>query len=256
MRIFTASARRCAGVPAGGSAAVTMTKEDGQSVMRQVFFETSLGSGSGSDDSAYAMGEKKDGAFVVTLALCKTGPQLEAAAAALHLAVTHGTGKVIIDVRGNPGGNSDACEQLLNAMGMQPGEYGGVVRFSGPASQQDGYLRRSGFWSHARKNSAVRNDKIRLYVLTDAGTYSSATMLGVWVQDGRLGKVVGSPSANAPSSYGDILMFQLKNSKIYGSVSHKQWLRPDASQNQTELVPDVQVPEGQDALDVALHKLP
>ena len=70
---------------------------------------------------------------------------------------------------------------------------------------------------------AEKNDDLSLHVLTNENTFSSAQMLAVWVSDGDLGTLVGRPSANSPSSYGDVVRFQLKNSKILGQVSHKKW---------------------------------
>ena len=55
--------------------------------------------------------------------------------------------------------------------------------------------------------------------------------LGVLVSDGNLGTLVGRSSRNSPSSYGDILYYQLENSKITGIVSHKKWTRPDVSKD-------------------------
>ena len=53
---------------------------------------------------------------------------------------------------------------------------------------------------------AKANEDVQLIVLSDHITFSSATMLCVWVRDGKLGKIVGEPSTNKPNSYGDILM--------------------------------------------------
>ena len=77
----------------------------------------------------------------------------------------------------------------------------------------------------------------------------------VWVQDGKLGRVVGYPSANAPTSYGDILNYTLPRTGVEVVMSHKQFQRPDADANQTTLTPDVLVPYGEDALPAALALL-
>jgi C-terminal processing protease CtpA/Prc len=41
-----------------------------------------------------------------------------------------GVTKVIIDVRNNPGGDSSACTQLLEAQGMKAPNYGTYIRYS------------------------------------------------------------------------------------------------------------------------------
>lgn len=205
------------------------------------------------DDAPSVEGKRQGGAFVITLRSCDTGAELNKTVASLKRAVSGGVKKVVVDVRDNPGGNSDACLQILNALDMTPGVYGRVIRFSKPASEQNGYLRKSGKMVSEPVDSAKRNPNIKLTVLTNENTFSSAAMLAVWVRDGRLGKIVGQPSSNKPSSYGDIIHFQLNNSRLCGIVSHKQFTRPDITQtDQTELTPDIVVPPDGDALKAAL----
>jgi len=63
------------------------------------------------------------------------------------------------------------------------------------------------------------------------------------VQDDHLGKIVGEPTGNAPSSYGDILSFTLPNSGLAYTVSFKRWVRPDPARDPAAcLEPDVAVP--------------
>lgn len=92
-------------------------------------------------------------------------------------------------------------------------------------------------------------------VLTNTISYSSATMFGVWIQDGDFGNIIGEPSRNAPSAFGnstgDIF---LPESQIHFSVSTNRWLRPDIEANQGLLVPDIWV-DSEDALDVAIDFL-
>ena len=138
-------------------------------------------------------------------------------------------------------------------MGMRVPSYGAVRRNSPLAAKQRGYGRKDGFVEHSRSLDGVkRNPNISLIVLVNDGTFSSATMLAVWVQDGKLGRVVGYPSANAPTSFGDILTYTLPRTGVEVVMSHKQFQRPDANADQTTLTPDVLVPYGEDALPVAL----
>ena len=81
-------------------------------------------------------------------------------------------------------------------------------------------------------------------------------MLSVWVSDGNLGTIVGRPSSNKPSSYGDIIYFQLGNSKLKGSVSHKKWIRPDITKDKESILnPDIYVDYGEDSLEKVLEKI-
>lgn len=237
-----------------GSVPVAVRQNGALHTIDVPFGPISLLSGAESGNSSVASGKTENGAFVFTLRSCTFDSTYTQTLNALKKAVAGGTDKVVVDVRGNGGGNSNVCKGILEALGMEPGGYGVLIRYSKPAQKQNGYPYSSGFYRNAPVNTAKPNPHIQLRVLTDAGTFSAATMLAVWVQDGRLGKVVGQPSANMPSSYGDIIDFTLNNSGLQGSVSHKQWLRPDSSKNaERELTPDIQTPDGADALQAALR---
>ncbi len=187
---------------------------------------------------------------------CDTGKTLNAVCRQLKIALRAGVSRVIIDARDNPGGNSNACEKILNTMGMRVPSYGVVRRNSPLAAKQRGYGKKDGVFEHSRSlDGAKQNPNVSLIVLVNDGTFSSATMLAVWVQDGKLGRVVGYPSANAPTSFGDILNYTLPRTGVEAIMSHKQFQRPDADANQTTLTPDVLVPYGEDALTTALALL-
>ena len=57
---------------------------------------------------------------------------------------------------------------------------------------------------------------------------------------------------NMPSSYGDILYFQMPNSLLIFTVSYKYFIRPDATKSNLPLLPDVQVP-AHETLEEALR---
>lgn len=144
--------------------------------------------------------------------------------------------KVIVDVRGNGGGNSVANDKLLETMGMTA-SFGGVYeRFSQYTAQM--YKEAFGVnkptsghqkWKNGIKNQ--QNPDINLVVLTDRYTFSSAMDFATCVSDAHLGILVGEPSSNSPSSYGDNYYFSLKNSGLSGSISHKYFMRNDTSKN-------------------------
>jgi len=161
---------------------------------------------------------------------------------------------VIIDVRDNPGGNSSACSKLLDTINITPGSFGATIRFSKLAQETYGYAKSKGYVTYDRSNEVVKNNDINLYVLTNENTFSSAQWLATWVQDGKLGTIVGQGSSNMPSSFGDVLSFQLNNSKIECQVSYKKWLRPDASKDgERTLEPDVRVEYNKDVLERILE---
>ena len=95
---------------------------------------------------------------------------------------------VIIDVRDNRGGFG-GMHKIVKAMGMNP-KLRRYIRYSDLASKQRN-VRSEGFMQYdPDKTKAKRNENIQLVVLTNEITYSSATMMAVFVQDGYLGTVI------------------------------------------------------------------
>ena len=199
---------------------------------------------------------EKGDVVVVDFNLCQDDEVFQKACKDLEERIKKGFKKVIIDIRGNPGGNSNTCDKLLEILGMRPPEYSVYVRYSQKAKLQNGYKKGSGNYHYrGSAKKAKQNPDIQLCVLTDCHTFSSATMLAVYVRDGKLGKIIGEPSANNPCSYGDIIYYSLPNSKISGTISHKQFIRPDDSlKKERMLVPDEQI-KPEYALDRALYIL-
>ena len=189
--------------------------------------------------------------FQINFAECVDDENLQSIADALEDALQQGCRKVIIDARGNGGGNSNACERLLKAMDMTAPEYDIVLRYSPEAKEQVGYLRSSGTYRRKGSDKSQTNEAVRLAVLCDRYTFSSANMLCVWVRDGGLGVIIGEPSTNSPSHYGDILYLSLPNSHIFATVSHKHFVRPDENNTETMLIPDIQT-SSEEAYEKAL----
>lgn len=220
--------------------AVVVTFSNG--VEAEYTFQPQSASSSGAaEDSGPVNQWYMDGdVFVVDFNQCNDDDELKAIASELKAAVNGDCTKVIIDVRGNPGGSSNACTRLLSAMGMGAPQYDMLVRFSPLAQQGRGYLRQSGVYRFNGSNGAVkRNENVRLAVLCDRVTFSSATMMCVYVRDGGHGVLIGEPSSNMPSAYGDILYFSLENSHVKACISHKQFIRPDEANTERMLAPDI-----------------
>ena len=81
----------------------------------------------------------------------------------------------------------------------------------------------------------------KLYVLTDIQTYSSAMDFAMLITDNHLGTIIGEASGNMPDGYGDVLNFELPNSKLAMGVSHKRWWRVDTSKSGQPIMPDYEV---------------
>ena len=208
-------------------------------------------------DSVGQISSKKLGdVYYVDMNVCLDNAKLDKEISKLKEAIDSGFYKIIIDVRDNSGGNSEACRKLLNAMGMEIPQVGEYVRYS-PLAQKanDAYPLTGNATIEADFSAAKPNSKIQLVVLMNAHTVSSGLLMSVYVQDGQLGTIVGQPSINAPSHYGDILMYKLPKSKLKVSISHKYFTRPNPQANQNMLIPDFEPEVGIDSLDFAIEYL-
>ncbi|MEL7624109.1 hypothetical protein HZF24_03040 [Sedimentibacter hydroxybenzoicus DSM 7310] len=142
---------------------------------------------------------------------------------------------VIVDLRGNPGGNSMVANEFVRYLPVDSYLIGtSEVRF-GPI-----------LWKNKPQNR--KNQQLTpvfsgdVYALTGTDTFSSAMDFATLISDNKLGTVVGEVPGNMPSSYGDILYFQTPNARLVFTVSYKYFIRPDASKSDSPLVPDVVVP--------------
>ncbi|MFA6730461.1 MAG: S41 family peptidase [Eubacteriales bacterium] len=188
-------------------------------------------------------------AFCMDKTVYKVGDEIKSA-------VQNGVNKFIIDVRDNNGGNSNVGHYLLYMMGMNIPRFGVYIRNSDLSRLQKNSKSKDEFTViDPDITTAVPNENINLLVLVNTKSFSAAKMLGVWVQDGNLGKIVGQISRNKPNSYGDPIVLKLPFSNFGFSVSHKQFRRPDTRNNPDCLVPDIEVPFGEDILSPALQYL-
>lgn len=148
---------------------------------------------------------------------------------------------VIVDLRGNSGGNSLVGYEFISYLpvesyltGSSQVRLGPILINNKPQSQKNS----------PQKEPVFKGD---VYVLTGADTFSAAMDFAVLISDNGLGTIVGESPGNMPSSYGDILRFQTPNAGLIFSVSYKYFERPDSSKSHLPLLPDVVVP-AEDAL--------
>lgn len=161
---------------------------------------------------------------------------------------------IIIDVRDNPGGNSYANEIIFQSLKIKPGYFGGTERYSKEVSSFIKSKPQTGSDSFERSNDVVKNENIELYVLMNENSFSSAQWLATIVSDGELGTLVGKPSRNTPSSYGNAIPFKLDNTNIQGQMSFTKWLRPDENKDDVKVLePHIKIEDGEDALEKTLE---
>ncbi|MEF2965157.1 S41 family peptidase [Paenibacillus sp. M1] len=157
--------------------------------------------------------------------------------------------RVAVDLRNNTGGDSRVIDEFLRYMnGLNKyNSYTGLVRYSKQATEQRGEEQDSGYIAYDPYQVHVTNPGTpsfsgQLYVLTSPKTFSSGNWFAVVIQDNQLGTVIGEPTGNQPSSYGDILRFSLPHSGFQFTVSYKQFKRPNSELDaETALMPDILV---------------
>ncbi len=155
---------------------------------------------------------------------------------------------IIIDLRYNGGGNSRVVNAFIEYLNIDSyKDYTTDIRF--------GNFLIKGKPSTLENNKRSKTYDGNIYVLTSSRTFSSANMFGTYLSDNKLATIVGETSGNMPSSYGDVLSFQLPNSKLCLGMSYKRFHRPDSTRDQEPLTPDIEV-EADKALDTVLDILP
>ena len=173
--------------------------------------------------------------------------------------------KIIIDVRGNGGGNSSLAGYIAQYLTEKPiYEYD---RYLWKSSQQirdfvkddvenntHGYYTKKSYEkllsvklgecleidSKSDENPFKREQifKGEVFVLSDGACFSSTTDFIAMIKDFRLGKNVGTQTGGLPNSFGDCYYFDLPNTKLKLSVSHKYFIRPSGNERDNDLTPD------------------
>ena len=244
--------------------------ENGQTNLLEVpilSFETLIARRQEHQDSNFIIRYEMIGdIFLIDLRTFVDGDHITEATSAIQQAVSDGIYKFIVDLRGNSGGNSHVGTRLLSAMGVTTPSYGAVRRLSDVMLEDpffNGlYIYRRAYdlglqYRHYHPRVIANNNPNNVFVsvLTDASTYSSATMMSTWVQDGGFGNIIGSPSRNSPTMFGHwIGPVTLPYSGIDVMLSSSQFIRPDADADPTTLWPDIMV-DPADALDAAIEYL-
>lgn len=161
---------------------------------------------------------------------------------------------VIIDLRENVGGQSRVVESFLRHLPIDSYvTYGTEIGYSKPAAERVGMRRTWGtstFAPSTRRIEPVEEPFTgNVFVLVGNRTFSAGNWIAVVFYDNDLGTIIGEPTGNAPSSFGDMISFQLPNTRFILGVSYKYFTRPDPSNDpQDSLYPRVPVNRTRDDL--------
>lgn len=193
-----------------------------------------------------------------------------------------GVKTLVIDVRNNSGGNSKLCDQLLSWLKpideihdmstmiriskLWETQYPDMAMTFKEKLQKKGIAYRLGELYDLSILDDGESEKSEIDMIIDQmfvmnhssdslftgkvifmqgkDTFSSAGILVTKAVDNGIGIVIGENSVYTPSAYGDILTWELPNTHVQGFISHKIFVRPDASKkNENAIIPDIPLPE-------------
>lgn len=138
---------------------------------------------------------------------------------------------VAVDLRGNGGGSSMVGNEFIKYLPVD--NY-----YDGPYDWRWGFCE---FHSSPKISNKQYKSLLfggNVYILTDYDSFSAAKDFAMLIQDNRLGKVVGEPSANAVNGYGEVTYFYLPNTGLYVQISTKKWYRIDSTNTDEYVMPD------------------
>lgn len=175
--------------------------------------------------------DKENKAAVLTLDSCRYNEEYIQTVKSFFKEVRGNDIKAIaIDLRNNGGGNSRVANEFIRYLPVE-----NYVNFGSKIRVKS--------WLINNQVKESKNDKYEdflyhgeVYVLTSKATFSSATMFTVMLRDNNLSKVIGEPSGNKPSAYGDLLLFQLPNSKLPFTITYKYFSRPDVTKDSEKAI--------------------
>ena len=232
---------RTCGVDTSNGVDMTFRTETG---VQTIHFDFAPLEGSGGYPKPDYIMDARNNTAVFTLTSCVYDEEYCSTVAAFFRRVdSFGIENVIVDLRGNTGGNSLVANEFLRYLDVdQYRAWDCAVRY--------------GWYLKWYRDQVYVNDRAEptfdgsLYVLTDLNTFSSGMDFAMLVADNDLGTLVGEPCGNLPDSYGDLLRFLLPNSKLRFNVSYKKWCRIDQEKAGEPITPDVLCPS-EDALNRA-----
>lgn len=164
------------------------------------------------------------------------------------------TSDLIIDLRGNGGGNSNMGDYIFSYLyGRRFRAFSEVdIKLSPDILARDGP--RLGESKNARAGQVVAQHGAetlhprraafftgKVWLMVDNGTFSSATDFTAMIRDYQVATIVGYETGGLPTCYGDLFSFTLKHSEITCFVSHKLFKspKPRPGDDRHGVLPDV-----------------
>lgn len=170
---------------------------------------------------------------------------------------TSGAKKLIIDVRENSGGNSQLGDALIDMFNSKTYRHYSM-QWKRSAQYVEELKRRKipvpDNYEGLRPGEILSNESPvinpggnplrfegRVYVLSSKDTFSSGQMFLAVVKGNALAKIIGEETSEPACSFGEMLFFNLPNSRLRTSLSVKYWMPPGGCKGASGVVPDVLV---------------
>ena len=169
----------------------------------------------------------------------------------------HNVNRLVIDMRYNGGGNSVLGDVLLEFLGVSFQDirpFRSYIRVSDFLQTcYPALLIRDKYESMRGKlveQNQVMNDLAadmpkpssrfhgEVTFIQGQNTFSSANYLLTLVKDNALFPIIGIPTSQSPTCFGDVLCVELSYTQIKGYISHSYFVRPDERNQETSLLPD------------------
>ena len=163
----------------------------------------------------------------------------------------HNVNRLVIDMRYNGGGNSVLGDVLLEFLGVSFQDirpFRSYIRVSDFLQTcyptlfiRDKYESMRG---KLVEQNQVMNDftagmpKPSSRFHGEQNTFSSANYLLTLIKDNALFPIIGTPTSQKPTCFGDVLCVKLPYTQTKGYISHSYFVRPDEQNQETSLLPD------------------
>lgn len=170
----------------------------------------------------------------------------------------HHIQKLVVDMRYNGGGNSMLGDQLLQYLGV---DTDGISKYKTFVRKSDFLFKCMPDFYDCRKGKPgelipmedcehlsflpkIKNRfEGKVIFIQGQNTFSSANYLLTTIKDNHLFPIIGTPTSQKPTCFGDVLPVELPFTGTKGYISHSFFERPDVSRNEQDcLYPDFHIP--------------
>lgn len=190
---------------------------------------------------------------------------------------------LIIDIRNNPGGNSELADYLISSIYSKPYKANSKILIK-RSEQYYTYMRGYFSWWFKPFLTFIKqiNDykqtpigmvyedikgfknpinipyrfKGKIYLLINSNTFSTALGFATVIKDYEIGHIIGEQTKSEVNEFGDIYPFDLPNSGLWVWTSAKRYIRPSGALTKGGLKPDTYVEDvNDDILDYTISMI-